>query len=74
MEGIGKILLIVGGAIIVLGLLFLFAPHIPFLGKMPGDINIKKDDFSFYFPIVTCILVSIVLTIIVNVIIRLIGK
>jgi hypothetical protein len=74
MEGLGKILLIVGGAIIVLGLIFIFAPQIPFLGKLPGDINIKKDDFSFYFPVVTCILVSIVLTIIVNVIIRLIGK
>ena len=74
MEGLGKILLIVGGVIIILGLLLIFGQHIPFLGKLPGDITIKKDDFTFYFPIVTFILLSVVLTIIINVIIRFIGK
>ena len=64
--GIGKILLIFGGVIIVVGLLLVFSQHIPFLGKLPGDIFIKKDDSSFYFPIVTCIVISIVLTIIIN--------
>ena len=66
--GIGKILLIFGGVIIVVGLLLVFSQHIPFLGKLPGDIFIKKDDSSFYFPIVTCIVISIVLTIIINVV------
>lgn len=74
LTGIGKILLIVGGIIIVLGLIFLFSQHIPFLGKLPGDITIKKDGGSFYFPIVTCIIISIVLTIIINIILRFIGK
>ena len=74
MEGLGKILLIVGGIIIILGLLLIFGQHIPFFGKLPGDITIKKDDFTFYFPVVTFILLSVVLTIIINVIIWLIRK
>ena len=73
-SGLGKILLIIGGIIIVVGLIFLFSQHIPFLGKLPGDISIKKDGGAFYFPIVTCIIISIVLTIIINVILRFIGK
>jgi len=74
MENLGKILLILGAIIIVLGLIFTFAPHIPFLGKLPGDITIKKDGDSFYFPVVTCIILSIVLTVIINVILRFINK
>ena len=51
MEGIGKILLIVGGIIVILGLILIFSQHIPFLGKLPGDIFVKRDGFSFYlFP------------------------
>jgi hypothetical protein len=68
MEGIGKILLIVGGIIVILGLILIFSQHIPFLGKLPGDIFIKKDGFSFYFPIVTLLILSLLITIIVNVI------
>ncbi len=68
MTGLGKILLIAGGVIVVVGLLLVFSQHIPFLGKLPGDIFIKKDNFSFYFPIVTMLIVSIALTIIINVI------
>lgn len=74
LTGFGKILLIVGSIIIVLGLIFIFSQHIPFLGKLPGDITIKKEGGSFYFPIVTGIIVSIVLTIIINIILRFIGK
>lgn len=68
MEGLGKILLIVGGVIIVAGLLMIFGQHIPFFGKLPGDIMIKKDNFSFYFPIVTFLIISVILTIVINVI------
>ena len=74
LTGLGKILLIIGGVIIVLGLILYFSQLIPFLGKLPGDITIKKDGGSFYFPIVTCIIISIVLTIIINIILRFIGK
>jgi len=66
MEGIGKILLIVGGIIVILGLILIFSQHIPFLGKLPGDILVKRDGFSFYFPIVTFLILSLLITIIVN--------
>ena len=71
-EGIGKILTIVGIIIVVLGLIFVLGDRIPFLGKLPGDILIKKDGISFHFPVVTFLLVSVVLTIIINFILRLI--
>ncbi len=68
MEAIGKVLLIAGGIVVILGLILIFSQHIPFLGKLPGDIFIKKDGFSFYFPIVTFLILSILITVIVNVI------
>jgi hypothetical protein len=74
LEGIGKILLIAGGILIAIGLLLLFSGHIPFLGKLPGDIVIKNDKFTFYFPIVTFLLLSIIITVIVNIVIRFLGK
>ena len=74
MVGIGKLLLIAGGIIIVLGLILIFSQHIPFLGKLPGDIFIRRDGFSFFLPVVTFIIISIVLTIIINVVLHFIGK
>jgi hypothetical protein len=74
MEGLGKILLIVGAVIIVIALLMIFGQHIPFFGKLPGDIFIKKDNFSFYFPIVTFLIISVILTIIINVILYFINR
>jgi len=74
MEWIGKLLLIIGGAIVLLGLILVFGQHIPFLGKLPGDIVIRKEGFSLYFPIVTFLLLSIVLTIIVNIVFHFLGK
>ena len=70
MEGLGKILLIIGGIIVILGFILVFSHHIPFLGKLPGDIFVKKDGFSFYFPIVSFLILSILITIIVNVILH----
>jgi hypothetical protein len=74
MEGMGKILLIIGGVIVILGLILIFSQHIPFLGKLPGDILVKKDGFSFYFPIVTFLILSILITIIVNVILHFLNR
>jgi len=67
---LGKTLVIAGGLILVVGLVFLLAGKMPFLGKLPGDISFKGKSFTVYFPIVTCILVSVVLTIIANLIFR----
>jgi uncharacterized protein HemY len=60
----GKILIFIGFLLILIGLIFSFAGKIPYLGKLPGDIYIKRENFTFYFPITTCILVSIILSII----------
>lgn len=64
MQEIGKYLVIAGVVFIFIGGLFLLAGKVPFIGKLPGDILIKKENFTFYFPITTCILASIVLSII----------
>lgn len=59
------LLLVGAGVLLVLvGLVLYFGSSmsIPFLGKLPGDIRIERDNFHFYFPITTCILVSIILT------------
>jgi len=73
-EGIGKILILLGTFIIVLGILFIFWERIPFLGKLPGDIAVKKKDFSFFFPLATCLLISAAVTIILNLILWLLHK
>jgi len=63
MEGIGRLLIILGIILLGFGLLFVFINKIPFLGKLPGDIYIQKKNFIFYFPLATCLLVSFILSI-----------
>ena len=53
---------VIGVVIAVIGLVWLLAPSIPWLGKLPGDIRIEGESFRFYFPLATCILLSVVLT------------
>ena len=48
--------------IIIVGVLLLVGDKIPWIGRLPGDIIIRKEKFSFYFPITTCIIISIILT------------
>ncbi len=64
-EPLGKLLLIGGGLIAGLGLLLLLFGRLG-LGRLPGDIIIQRDSFTLYFPLVTMILVSLILTVIVN--------
>lgn len=64
MTYLGKILIVGGFVLIFLGLIFVFGVKIPYLGKLPGDIFIKKENFTFYFPVTTSIIISIVLSII----------
>jgi len=63
-ENFGKILIFLGVLLFLLGIIFVLISKIPFLGKLPGDIYIKRKNFTFYFPIATCILVSIILSVI----------
>ena len=59
---LGKMLILLGVFIILIGLLLLVGEKIPWVGRLPGDIIIRKKNFTFYFPIVTSILISIILT------------
>ncbi|HHT9136388.1 MAG TPA: DUF2905 domain-containing protein [Candidatus Wunengus sp. YC60] len=62
LNAFGKILIFVGIIMIVVGGIFMFGSKIPFIGRLPGDIAIQKKNFSFYFPITTGIIVSIILS------------
>jgi Zn-dependent protease with chaperone function len=70
MFNFAKILIFFGLILILLGLFFILIEKIPYLGKLPGDIYIKKGNFVFYFPLATSIILSILLTIILNLISR----
>jgi hypothetical protein len=58
----GKLLVVLGIVLIAVGVLLQFAGKIPWLGRLPGDIAIQRGNFSFYFPITTSIVISILLT------------
>jgi hypothetical protein len=62
MSELGKILIVFGCLMAALGVALVFSDKIPWLGKLPGDISIKRENFSFYFPLVTCILISLILS------------
>ncbi|QWK20734.1 MAG: DUF2905 domain-containing protein [Hydrogenobacter thermophilus] len=71
MEQMGKFIVLTGVVLVVIGLLMMFAQKLPLgLGKLPGDIVIKRDNFTFYFPLATSILLSIILTLILNLLFR----
>lgn len=65
MTELGKILMVCGGMMLVVGVLLTLSGKIPWLGRLPGDIIIQRDNFSFYFPLTTCLLLSVVLSLIV---------
>lgn len=61
---LGKTLILIGLVLVAAGVFFTFGGKIPFLGRLPGDIRIQRDNFSFYFPLTSSILVSILLSLI----------
>jgi hypothetical protein len=67
MPGIGRMLVIAGVLLVIVGLGFMFADKIPYVGRLPGDIFIKREKFSFYFPLTTSIIISIILTILISI-------
>jgi hypothetical protein len=67
MPGMGKMLVIVGLLLVIVGLGFMFADRIPYVGRLPGDIYLKREKFSFYFPLTTSIIISIILTILFSI-------
>ena len=65
-----RFLIITGVLLVVIGGLLLVAGKIPYIGKLPGDIYIKRGNFTFYFPLATCILLSVLFTILLNLFFR----
>lgn len=62
MSDFGKTFVIMGLILVGVGLIMLYGPKIPWLGKLPGDIAIKRENFTFYFPLASSIVISILLT------------
>jgi hypothetical protein len=63
-DSLGKFLMIAGVLLLALGGLMFLLGKVPFLGRLPGDIAIERQNFRFYFPLATCLLLSAVLTLI----------
>jgi hypothetical protein len=68
LQAIGKVLILGGAFLVFSGLLLVFWQRIPLLGKLPGDIFLQKGNLQLFFPIITCLAISALLTIIVNII------
>jgi hypothetical protein len=73
-DEMGRLLILGGLFMMVAGLLFTFWQKLPFLGRLPGDIVVQKEGFSFFFPLVSSIVISLILTIVLNVILKLFGR
>lgn len=61
---LGKTLMVMGGVLVLLGALLMLSGKLPWLGRLPGDIHIRRENFSFYFPLATSLLLSVVLSLI----------
>ena len=63
---IGKLLVVLGGVILLLGIALWSGFGAGWLGRLPGDIRVQRGNFGFYFPIVTCIILSIIVSLILS--------
>jgi len=63
-NGMGRALIVMGLILLAAGMLISLSPRIPWLGKLPGDIFVKRENFSFYFPLTTSILLSVLISLI----------
>jgi len=64
MGDVGRALVIIGIVIVAVGLLMMMAGRIPWIGRLPGDIHVQRGNWTFYFPLATSLLLSLVLTLI----------
>ncbi|HBL52409.1 MAG: hypothetical protein A3D24_04490 [Candidatus Blackburnbacteria bacterium RIFCSPHIGHO2_02_FULL_39_13] len=68
LQELGRVIIIIGIVLVVIGSLFWFFGKLPFLGKLPGDFLLQRDNFSLYAPITTMIILSVFLSIILTII------
>jgi hypothetical protein len=64
----GKLLIVIGVILVIAGIIVNYADKIPFLGKMPGDISVERENFKFYFPLTTSIILSVLISLILYII------
>jgi uncharacterized membrane protein len=64
LDGFGKTLIFIGIVLIIIGIVFSASGKIPWLGNLPGDIYIQRGRFTFYFPLATCLLISVIITLV----------
>ena len=74
MQSFGKFLVIASVVLAAVGVLLMFADRIPFLGKLPGDIHVKGENFEFHFPITSSILISALVSMVIWVLSQFRGK
>ena len=70
MPPLGRTLILIGAALMALGVVLQLAPHIPLVGKLPGDIRIEREGYSLYFPVTTCVVLSVLVTLVLQLIAR----
>ena len=65
----GKVIMIIGGSIVLVGaLIYFFHDKLHWIGRLPGDIRVEKENFRFYFPVTTMIIFSVVLTVLIRIV------
>ena len=70
LDSLGRLLVLLGGVLVLLGLVLVLAPKLPFLSRLPGDLVLRRGDVTVYVPIATMLLVSLGLTLLLNVVLR----
>lgn len=74
MQEVGRLLALVGGGLLLVGLLLMLIGRVPGLGRLPGDLVIERDGFSCVVPLATMLVVSLLLTLVLNVLVRLLNR
>ena len=65
LTSLGKGLILIGLLITAVGVLFLYSEKIGWIGRLPGDITIRRENVTFYFPLATCLLISVLLSLLI---------
>ena len=68
--GLGRLLILAGLGLAAVGVVLVFAGRVPFLGRLPGDIVVQRDNWTLYVPLATMLLLSLVLTLVLNLLAR----
>jgi membrane protein implicated in regulation of membrane protease activity len=69
-NGLGKLLIVLGGILIVIGAAIVLGGKLPWFGRLPGDIYLERRNFTFFFPITTSILISVILSVVLYILSR----